>query len=379
MIPARDRREARDDFELRLGARLREAGYIDGDNLEEAVRQQVIMGGHLGTNLWELGLVDGRTLSRVSAEILRVPEADPAELAELSGDILAILPQDFVRRSRVLPLGVNRRTLRVATSEPWDHLVLGEAAFLSTYPVEPNFVAEVPLMHLLCTHYDIPMRARFSQSSAPGDPAQERPWHQRSELSADIATGVAASGRLVKPPVIQPSEPIPDDAEQLEPIDTLAEARAALERAHDRNAVGAVLLRFALSRGERVVLLTHRHGQWSGWLGAGGVDVHAVRGLLLEAEPGTAFGLVSRTGAHYMGPLKAHPVHQHFLQVLGDVVPGGIALLPVHFRGKLVLGIYLDAGSRRDVATDLAELLVLAQQTPAALDRLIASRIGTRS
>jgi hypothetical protein len=206
----------------------------------------------------------------------------------------------------------------------------------------------------------------------------EKPWeNELPELPADIATVISTGS--VKPLLIQPSEPVSDEDEHLEPIATLAEARAALDAANDRNTVGAVLLRFALSRGERVVLLTHRNGQWTGWLGAGGVDVHAVRRLLLEAEPGTAFGLVSRTGAHYMGPLKAHRVHQQFLQALGDSVPGAIALLPVHFRGKLVLGIYLDAGDRCDVATDLAELLVLAQQTPAALDRLIASRIGSRS
>ena len=80
-------------------------------------------------------------------------------------------------------------------------------------------------------------------------------------------------------------------------------------------------------------------------------------------------------GAHFMGVLSAHDVHRTFLRSIGEGVPGAVALLPVHFRGRLVLGIYLDAGDRKDVTTDLAELLVLAQGVPTTLERLIAERL----
>lgn len=373
---SQDRREARDEFELKLSVRLQDEGYLSIDDIEEAVRQQVIMGGHLATNLWELGLVDGRTLSRLSAEILRVPEADPSELAELSKDRLRLLPSDFVERNRVVPIGVKRRTLRVATCEPWNHLALGEAAFLSAYPVEPNFVAEVPLMRLLAQHYRIPLRARFQQPLVEAGSAPKKWEENLPELPSDIATVISVDGKEVEPPVIQPAEPYLEEEPELEPIDTLTEAQQALDLAGRRNEVGRVLLRFALSRGERVVLFTHRAGHWTGWLGAGeGVDTFGVRRIMVEAEKGTVFGLVSETGAHFMGPLKAHQVHQKFLQSIGEDVPGAVALLPVHFRGRLVLGIYLDAGDRRDVTTDVAELLVLAQRVPSALERLIAERL----
>jgi hypothetical protein len=374
-----DRREARDEFEVKLGVRLQDEGLVSAEDLEEAVRQQVIMGGQLATNLWELGLVDGRTLSRLSAEILRVPEANPVEMTELSKDVLNLLPSDFVERNRVFPIGVRRRTLRVATCEPWNHLALGEAAFLSAYPVEPSFVAEVPLMRLLAQHFHIPLGARFRQPLVEHGAAGpvEKPWEEDlPELSGDIATVISVDGKPVEPTLIQPAEPYQEEKPELEPIATLVEAQEALDGADDRDAIGAVLLRFALSRGKRVVLLTHRTGQWTGWLGAGeGIDTFGVRRLMLEAEAGTVFGLVSSTGAHFMGPLKAHAVHQSFLQAIGDEVPSAIALLPVHFRGRLVLGLYLDAGDRRDVTTDLAELLVLAQRVPSALERLIAKRL----
>jgi len=367
----------RDEFELKLGVQLQDRGIVSAEDLEEAVRQQVIMGGHLATNLWELGLVDGRTLSRLSAEILRVPEADAIELAELSKDALTLLPHDFVERNRVFPIGVKRRTLRVGTCEPWNHLALGEAAFLSAYPVESSFVAEVPLMRLLAQHFNIPLGARFQQPLVELGAAApvEKPWDDLPELSGDIATVISVDGKPVASPVIQPAEPHMKEEPELEPIATLAEAQDALDAADDRDAIGAALLRFALSRGKRVLLLTHRSGRWTGWLGAGeGVDTHGVRRLMLEAGD-TVFGLVSTTGAHYMGSLKPHPVYQGFLQAIGDEIPGAVALLPVHFRGKLVLGIYLDAGDRRDVTTDLAELLVLAQRVPSALERLIAKRL----
>jgi hypothetical protein len=242
-------------------------------------------------------------------------------------------------------------------------------------------------MRLLEQYYAIPLRARFrlplpavaSEKQRAVPPAEiepeKIPWDDLPELPDDIATVVTVGSAAVIQPFQEPSPP--EEEPVYEPIKKLADAQAELAEAHDRDAIGRVLVRFALSRGARVVLLVHRRGRWSGWLAAGeGVNSSAIRDLIVPTEHGTMFGLVSETGAHYMGPIKAHPVHQTFLETLGENVPGAVAFFPVHLGGKLVFGIYLDAGDGADVPTDVAEILVLAQRVSAVLARLIEERLA---
>ncbi len=382
-----ERRLLRDRFESDLGKILVERGLLTHKGLEDAIRQQVVIGGHLATNLWELGLVSGRMLTRLGAELCGVPEASPRHLTQVSAKVLGLLSSDVVDRTRVLPIAIAGRVLRVGSCEPWDHLALGEVARLAGYPVQCYFVAEVPLVRLLRRHYGIPLRPRFlfphkALQKPPPPPtdlvthADEVPWDDLPELSQDIATvvvaGEASSALEIAPapaPVLEP--------EPTFPIGSLTAARAALGEADDRDGVGSVVLRFALSRGSRAALLLHRDGEWSGWLAAGeGVDPARLRNLSFTSASGSVFSLVSRTGAYYLGPLTPQPQHQTFLQTLGDGQPGTIAFLPVHFRGKLVFGLYLDAGPSHGVATDIAEVLMLAQSVPATLERLISARVA---
>ncbi|MBI5508531.1 MAG: hypothetical protein HY903_07245 [Deltaproteobacteria bacterium] len=386
MIPtpisaAAERRAERERFETELARRLLNLRVVTQSNLEAAIRQQVLTGGHLATNLWELGLADGRTLSRTSAEILDIREASPKALAKVPAKVRRLLALDVVERTRVLPMAVVRSVLRVATAEPWDHLALGEVARVSGYPLEPFFVAEVPLVRLMRRLYGIPLCPRFvpadksikTQRHRPGaapPSADDGLWDELPELSADIAT-VVVSG---EPQAGAPRRP--PEGEALVPLTTLAAAREALAVAEDRDAIATVLLRFALSRGKRAALLLYRHGVWSGWHAAGhDVDPERVRQLSVPAQTATMFGLVASSGAPYLGPLAPHRWHIELWHALGEAVPGTVAFLPVHFRGKLVFGLYLDAGDGADMPTDVAEILVLAHSVPTAIERLIAHRI----
>jgi hypothetical protein len=208
----------------------------------------------------------------------------------------------------------------------------------------------------------------------------EVPWSELPELPAHIATVVettesptlidAASEQAVEDDVAQEKRP-------LEPIDDFDEAVALLEEADDRDTVGEVLARFALSHGKRVAVLIRRGAQWSGWIGAGiGVEPERVRQFMALAEPGTLFGLVAATRAHFPGPVTAHESHTAFFEALGPARPGSVALFPVHFGGRVVMAIYIDDGHETDVQTDVAEVLLLAQRVPAALARLVKRRLA---
>src|SRR5262245_25307342 len=113
------RRIGQDLFEVRLTQELLSRGLITPGGLEEALRQQVVLGGQLATNLWELGVVDGKTLTEVSAQILHVLVADPKWLAETPSEVRRLFSKEWVERNRILPIRLSGPVLQVATAEPW--------------------------------------------------------------------------------------------------------------------------------------------------------------------------------------------------------------------------------------------------------------------
>jgi hypothetical protein len=395
-------RFGQDRFELRLARELVERGHVTHEGLEAALRQQVVVGGHLATNLWELRLVDGKRLTELSAELLGVPVADPKVANEAPADVRRLFTQQFVEEYRVLPLRVVGAVLQVATAEPWDMLMLGRAAHHAGYPVEPHFLAEVPLAALLEKLYDIPTSARFWAGVEHSDKRPSRPFleggiprsldegKKPKSLLLDFVSSEVAKLRIGRPRpaalgapiVVQPlgeKELLAAEPAPLVPLPTLKAAHEALAAAQTRDAIGAVLLRFALGRGKRALLFVRRAVMWAGWMGAGeGVLSPKVTSLLIPTVPGTIFGLVAETGGHYLGPMQAHVSYAPLLLALGGGRPRSAALLPVHQNERLIFGLYLDGGADAHVSTDVADLMVLAQRVPKALERVLKQRVATR-
>lgn len=356
-------------FEIKLVRSLLARKLVSTTGIDKALRQQVVLGGHLATNLWELRLVEGSTLSLISAEILEVPAADPGLMAKVQPVVLNLLPLDFVETARILPFRISGPVLQVATSEPWDLLQLGETAYHSGYPVQPYFMAEVPLMAFMQKLYGIAPSADFQLR------AKRAMEHAPTLTRGKRALKIAPRKETLRQTVVQPLKRTavkrkPAPATQ-QPLWDLKAAQSKLENAATRNEVGMVLLRFALSKGKRAALFVRRGKNWAAWMGAGeGVDPEMLRSLLFPAVPGTIFGLVAETGGHYLGSVKTVPLP--LLKALGgQKKPRSVGLFPVQFGGKLVFGVYLDGGPGKYVATDVAEIFVLAQQVPAALEGLV--------
>ena len=54
--------------------------------------------------------------------------------------------------------------------------------------------------------------------------------------------------------------------------------------------------------------------------------------------------------------------------------PAGAGLFPVHYRGKVVFGIYMDGGEGRYIDPNIADILILALKVPLAVERLIEAK-----
>src|SRR5690242_16607298 len=119
----RDRGPARSVrcFGMKLGTLLLRNAAIGLSQLEAALRNQVLYGGRLGTNLVELGYIDLELLSAYLAELSGFPIATPTLLDQADAALLEKLGPDDAHRLRAIPLGhLAEGAVAVGLVEPAD-------------------------------------------------------------------------------------------------------------------------------------------------------------------------------------------------------------------------------------------------------------------
>src|SRR5690348_7228361 len=96
-----------------LGETLIAEGVITRAQLEEAMQNQHVFGGKLGTNLIELGYLDLGRLGQALAKKHRLPSVDAFANAQLPPAVLKALPRNLIEKYRVVPVELNNRRLTV--------------------------------------------------------------------------------------------------------------------------------------------------------------------------------------------------------------------------------------------------------------------------
>jgi hypothetical protein len=169
---------------------------------------------------------------------------------------------------------------------------------------------------------------------------------------------------------VQPPEPL-----------TFAEAQAQLARSSDREDVATTVLRFAVGKWRRCLLLSVQGSLVTGWHGMGrGVRDAAVRRIGVALREGNTFRLVRDTRSHYIGPVRRDTAMNVFYRLLGadkrpePPFPKTAVILPLLVRGKVVHLLYVDNGPEQLTTPDVGELLILAQSVARSYEAMIRRR-----
>src|SRR5512141_2686521 len=131
---------------MKLGTLLLRNAAIGLSQLEAALRNQVLYGGRLGTNLVELGFIDLELLSTYLAELNGFPIATPTLLDDADKALLDKLGADEAHRLRAVPLGSLRDgtdTVAVALVEPTDEQALVSLTARLGAQITPYVVPEL--------------------------------------------------------------------------------------------------------------------------------------------------------------------------------------------------------------------------------------------
>src|SRR3954468_4229825 len=160
---------------MKLGTLLLRNAAIGLSQLEGALRNQVLYGGRLGTNLVELGFIDLELLSSYLAELSGYPMATPTLLDEADPELLEAIGSDEAHRLRSIPfgyLGEAKDTIAVAMVDPTDAEAIDQLAAKLGAQVTPYVVPELRALYYLERLFGTPRRARFVRTARAGSEAE---------------------------------------------------------------------------------------------------------------------------------------------------------------------------------------------------------------
>ncbi len=209
------------------------------------------------------------------------------------------------------------------------------------------------------------------------------------DLDAAIAHAKAASQPLPGAPAAAPppaAEPpmVPTGRIELPAgLRALANAEGPLDRASaeklleagGRDQIARAVIRFALGRFQRALVLAVQGDVACGWDGLGGkLDKATVKKIAFPLAQPSVFQLVWETKSHYLGQFKANPVVVYFLRATGGEVPKTFFLMPVLVGGKCVNLFYADNGHQKLASRDISDVLLMGQRAGRAYQRLIQEK-----
>lgn len=145
----------------RLGEILVAKGKLSNDQLQKALQAQMIWGGHLGTNLIELGYVTEDELGEVLAEAHAVRYAPYEVLQDIPNSVLGSIPKGLVEKYKIVPFRFDGKKLHLVMLTPQDLTALDEVSFATGFQLVPYVTPEIRLFQVLEKYYNIPRTKRY--------------------------------------------------------------------------------------------------------------------------------------------------------------------------------------------------------------------------
>jgi type IV pilus assembly protein PilB len=127
-----------------LGQMMIDAGFINQEQLQDALSEQRSTGLKLGSVLSSLGHSDQKTVSSFLSTQFGVPCIELDEV-EVEPSVLELIPKQMARRYKLLPIERSGIKLTVAMAEPTNVTTQDDIKFLTGYIVEPMVATEAAI------------------------------------------------------------------------------------------------------------------------------------------------------------------------------------------------------------------------------------------
>lgn len=390
---------------IKLGELLVREGLVTEDDIEEALRYQVIYGGKLGTNLIEMGLVEEGDIAQVLSKKLGLPYAPPEKLQNLPRKLLDIIPREIAEKYNALPLARENKKLFLAMTDPTDLHAIDEIAFRTGYIVNPVLTPELRLTLALEQYYGIEREMRYipldkrvstarKKAKKKPPPKHAPPRRPEPEPAEEKAPDTEAVEEFIEIPGVDPAEGVAeaetiDEAEALdstEIVEEIAEADVVenqytlgtisrlLADAGDREDIADIVLGYLGQEFDRGALFQVRGETISGWRGmVGGTNSENITKTELDLDEPSVLKTVVENRSYYLGSISRNDANDRIFQGLGGYLAPTCLLVPIQILGRVVAIIYVDGGNV-DLSRRAVDLQNLAAKASMAFEILILKK-----
>ena len=366
----------------RLGDLLLQQGLVSTQQLEEALKYQVIFGGKLGTNLIEMGAVEEDDIARALSQQYHVPTPTADEVMEVAPQVLALLPRELVEQHNVVPLKLEGRRLTLLMADPSNFNLIDDLSFRTGLIIKPVVATALRIILALEKHYNIGRDRRYihvTKKIATKRPTPPVAPPETVTLPPLLAPPVEA-GPEVLPANGHDPESAPADLGEHEELAEIAPLEEILDSetlalfladARDRDDVLDSIASYLSHEYARVALFLVRGNIAHGWKASvDQQDLPKFREAQFPLDEPSILKTVTETSSFLLGPIPRTPFNSMFLQEIGGRVPQTALLVPLLMMGRVVGIIYVD-GQGEELAEKLFELQKITIKAAMAFEILV--------
>jgi hypothetical protein len=371
-------------MQMKVGNMLVKHHVITEAQLEEALRNQVIFGGKIGTNLIELGYISADRLAEFLSKNKGVPAVTMKQIESIPGDVIAILPPEVVKKHQVLPIALEKKRLTVAMVDPSDLATIDKLSFMTGMYINPVVIPELLLLMGLERYYKIRRETRYIAIAKDMRRELSVVSEEINEVPPPAATRQPAPAPAPEPEPLEEIIEIPDfdgydkleTPEAPEPPENDAEQGYnmtdmcnALAGATTRDAIGEALMEYLRRRYFRCALYLPKEPSLTGWLAAAAEGyVENFGEVKIEMAAPSSFLQVIETKNFCMGQLHNPTDLKAASSVGGNDNPA--VLLPIILMNRVV-AILCVFDSLENLARGLGELQKIGIKSAMAFEILI--------
>ena len=338
---------------VKLGELLLKEKMITSDQLNEALKYQMIYGIRLGSSLIELGYMDEHVLAHLLSSKLGVPCVGREELEAIPRELITTFPRRLVEAYHVIPLKLEGNRLSIVMTDPTNFKAIEDIGFSTGHVIHPYVAPDVQISRMLAKYYRISLGDALYQQVAAQ--RRNREYEQRKPEPKTITMpAYSESGELLNVTVPAEFEGFatllgdnPDDMYlESESISRYTVDRVSLEfsEARSREDVANVIIKYLGQEFGTAALFIVRGNGVIGWRGiCGGEKVADFEEFsLLLSKPSVMYDVVtSRTFS--MGMLVNTPENRQILKILHIRPETSVLALPLVMLNKVVAVILVTA------------------------------------
>jgi len=370
---------------MRLGEFFVRKGIITPTQLDEALRGQLIFGGHLGTLLLEMGYIEESVLGRSLGEIFGVGYAPPHLFQSIPRNVVERLPRRLVEKHHAVPFDLRDRTLDVAMIDPRNLPALDELSFAAGARINPWVAPEARVFQVMERYYDIPRRQRYisvcqdldgaAPGAAAGGAARARSAYATGYAPPPhvAALALAASGEptpLGAGKAVVPAAPPRGGAVNLQ--ESLSEALCNAGSMTDMATAALAHAARATTRAAFFLVHATTATLWCA-RGTGHDGVSRPQAVTLSVTTDPLFELLLGRD-HFCGPLPRDPRLDAFYAAMKMERGAEVLLVPGYLDDRLVVLLYGDGGPFGEVDKDIDDMRLLVGKMALAVHLLLLKK-----